>query len=73
VSVAEVLAILRTHARVPVRVVSDPALRRASDVPRVVGDHGRATSDTGWRPQIPLEDTLAAVLEDWRARIARGE
>jgi len=73
VSVAEVLAILRTHARVPVRVVGDPALQRAADVPRVVGDHGRATADTGWRPRIPLEDTLAVVLEDWRARIARGE
>jgi GDP-4-dehydro-6-deoxy-D-mannose reductase len=69
-SVAEVLAILRTHARVPVRVVSDPALRRAGDLPRVVGSHARATRDTGWQPRIPLADTLAAVLDDWRRRVA---
>src|SRR5213078_125112 len=41
VSVAEVLAVLRTHARLPVRVVGDAALRRAADVPRVVGSHAR--------------------------------
>src|SRR5213078_4780528 len=32
VSIAEVIALLRTHARVPVRVHSDPALRRAHGV-----------------------------------------
>ena len=70
---AEVLAILRTQARVVVRVWSDPALRRPADMPRVVGSHGRATRDTGWEPHIPLADTLAAVLEDWRRRVASGE
>ena len=69
-SVAEVIAILRTHARVPVRVHSDPALRRAHDVPRIVGTHAHATSDTGWTPRIPLTDTLAALLADWRLRIS---
>ncbi len=70
VSIAEVIAILRTHARVPVRVQSDPALKRAVDVPRIVGSHERATADTGWRPRIGLGDTLGALLEDWRGRVA---
>ena len=69
VSIAEVIALLRTHARVPVRVHSDPALRRANDVPRLIGSRERAGRDTGWEPHIPLGDTLAAVLEDWRRRI----
>ncbi len=73
VSIAEVIAVLRTHARVPVRVQSDPALRRAVDVPRIVGSHARATRDTGWAPQIQLSETLGAVLEDWRRRVAGGE
>jgi len=68
-SIAEVIAILRTHARIPVRVHSDPALRRAVDVERIVGSHERATRDTGWAPRIPLDDTLGALLDDWRARI----
>ncbi len=70
VSIAEVIAVLRTHARVPLRAQSDPALRRTHDVPRIVGSHARATADTGWTPRIALGDTLAAVLEDWRARVA---
>ena len=69
-SIAEVVAILRTHAHVAVRVASDPALRRPVDVPRVVGSHAKATRDTGWEPRIAWTDTLAAVLENWRARVA---
>jgi len=72
VSIAEVIALLRTHARVPVRVHSDPALRRAHDVPRIVGSHARATEHTGWRPARQLSATLRDLLEDWRARIAAG-
>jgi GDP-4-dehydro-6-deoxy-D-mannose reductase len=67
-SIAEVIAILRTHARVPLRVHSDPALRRAVDVERMVGSHERATRDTGWAPRIPLDATLGALLDDWRTR-----
>jgi GDP-4-dehydro-6-deoxy-D-mannose reductase len=73
VSIAEVLAVLRTQARIPVRVIADPSRRRADDVPRIVGSHARATADTGWRPRIPLGDTLAAVLDDWRRRVAAGD
>src|SRR5438445_759373 len=72
VSIAEVIALLRTHARVPVRVHSDPALRRAHDVPRIVGSHATATEHTGWRPARQLSATLRDLLEDWRARIAAG-
>jgi GDP-4-dehydro-6-deoxy-D-mannose reductase len=72
VSVAEVVAVLRTLARVPVRVESDPALRRRVDVPRIVGSHARATRDTGWVPHTALEQTLAALLDDWRRAVANA-
>jgi GDP-4-dehydro-6-deoxy-D-mannose reductase len=68
VSIAEVIALFRTHARVPLRVWSDPALRRPIDVERIVGSHAKATADTGWTPKIPLVDTLRDVLDDWRGR-----
>jgi len=68
-SVADVLAILRTHARVPIRVHVDPALRRGKDLERLVGSHARATRDTGWQPHIPLAETLATLLDYWRARV----
>lgn len=68
VSIAEVIALFRTHARVPLRVSSDPALRRPVDVERIVGSHAKATADTGWTPRIALTETLRDVLDDWRGR-----
>jgi len=68
VSIAEVIAVLRTHATVPLRAWSDPAKRRPVEVERIVGSHARATADTGWAPRIPLTDTLRDVLDDWRRR-----
>jgi GDP-4-dehydro-6-deoxy-D-mannose reductase len=68
VSIAEVIARLRSHARVPMRAYSDPARRRAVEIPRVVGSHARLTEDTGWRPEWALTQTLCDVLDDWRRR-----
>jgi GDP-4-dehydro-6-deoxy-D-mannose reductase len=72
VSIAEVVAIVRSLGRVPVQVRTDPGLQRRVEVPRVVGNHDAATRDTGWRPTIPLADTLGALLDDWRERLARA-
>lgn len=68
VSIAEVIALFRTHATIPLRVWSDPAKRRPVEVERIVGSHARATAHTGWAPRIPLAQTLRDVLDDWRAR-----
>lgn len=45
----------------------DPALDRPADVPRLAGDPARLEAATGWRPEIELDDTLAAVLHHWRS------
>jgi len=68
VSIAEVIALFRTHAKVPMRVWSDPKLRRPVEIDRIVGSHEKATADTGWAPRIALTDTLRDVLDDWRGR-----
>jgi GDP-4-dehydro-6-deoxy-D-mannose reductase len=67
-SVAEIVAQLRTLATVPVSVRIDPARVRAGDPERLVGSPERLAADTGWQPRIPLADTLADVLAEWRAR-----
>jgi GDP-4-dehydro-6-deoxy-D-mannose reductase len=50
---------------------TDPALVRPVDVPLLVGDPSRIRGAVGWEPTIALDDTLLAVLEDWRARVVR--
>jgi GDP-4-dehydro-6-deoxy-D-mannose reductase len=47
----------------------DPELVRPVEVPVLLGDPSRVTTVTGWTPEIPLDETLAAVLEEWRARV----
>jgi len=65
-SVAEIAEHLLGLARHPIELVPDPALVRPVDVPRLVGDNRKLREATGWSPAIPLEDTLAAILERWR-------
>ena len=45
---------------------------RPLDVPVLVCDAGRLHHLTGWAPQIALEQTLADLLDYWRARLAGG-
>jgi GDP-4-dehydro-6-deoxy-D-mannose reductase len=65
-SVADQLVALAAR---PVDLVTDPALMRPSDVPVFVGDATRLREATGWEPEVPLEETLSDVLDDWRARL----
>lgn len=67
-SMRALLDILLSFARVRVRVETDPARLRPSDTPVVHGSHARLTAETGWRPEIPIEQTLSDLLDHWRAR-----
>jgi len=41
----------------------DPDLVRPADIPHLVGDASKLRVATGWLPRIPLEQTLAEVLD----------
>lgn len=69
VAVGDVVHTLIARARCEVRVVQDPARFRPNDQPLLVGDHARLTADTGWEPEIPLEETMDDLLEYWRETI----
>jgi GDP-4-dehydro-6-deoxy-D-mannose reductase len=53
-------------ARVEVRV--DKSRLRPSDVPILKGDCSKFRRDTGWKPEIPFEKTLADIMDYWRER-----
>jgi GDP-4-dehydro-6-deoxy-D-mannose reductase len=69
VTVREVIDLVRAAARLPVRHEIEPARVRAHDVPEVRGSAERLQAATGWRPEIPLERTVADALDDWRERL----
>jgi GDP-4-dehydro-6-deoxy-D-mannose reductase len=72
VLLSDVVRRLVERARAAVRVEVDPARLRAADVPWLVGDPSCVGRDTGWNAKIPLDQTLADVLEEWRAREGRA-
>lgn len=52
-----------------VEVREDPARLRPSDVPVLLGDASKFHAATGWKPEIPYEQTLQDMLDYWRAEI----
>lgn len=68
-SVAELVAMVAEHARIPVRHEVDPALLRDHDARDMRGSHDRLTVATGWAPAIPLDDTVRDTLGWWRGRL----
>ena len=62
VPISGLLNRLMQLAGVEVPVRADPARYRPADVPEHIGDPGRLRALTGWRPEVPLEQTLGDVL-----------
>jgi GDP-4-dehydro-6-deoxy-D-mannose reductase len=52
-----------------IAIHQDASRLRPSDVPVLRGTAEKLERATGWRPRIPLEQTLSDLLEYWRRRI----
>jgi GDP-4-dehydro-6-deoxy-D-mannose reductase len=69
ISVAGILELLISLARVPVRAMLDPE-RVRSGVPAAFAlDAARFRRRTGWTPQIDLRTSLEDTLDYWRAQV----
>lgn len=62
----DVLAMLLSLSSVTVSIKTDPRLLRPSDDPELVCDNKKFVSLTGWKPEIPLKQTLKDTLDYWR-------
>ena len=72
VRLSRVVALLVGLARVPVTVEQDPGRLRPADIPVLCGDSSKLRRATGWKPEIPLEQTLADTLEAARRAVVAG-
>jgi len=70
VSIQEIADTLLAHADRDIRLVTDPALVRTVDAPRMVGDNTKLRARTGWSPELTLAQTLADVLAAARVAVA---
>ncbi len=69
VSIRSVLDTLLEMSRTEIEVRVARERLRKGEPDRLVGSYRLLERDTGWRPQIPLEKTLADVLDYWRSRV----
>ena len=63
VPLKRVVELLVEASGVPVTIERDPARIRPAEVRVVAGDASELRAATGWEPEIPLEQTLADMLE----------
>jgi GDP-4-dehydro-6-deoxy-D-mannose reductase len=68
----DILAALTAATGVAIDHVVDSGLVRAHDVMEVRGSAERLRAATGWKPLIPLEQTLADTVAWWRGEIRAG-
>jgi len=66
VALGQILERLLSLSGALVEVRVDPEKLRKTDIVRLRGDNRKLREATGWKPAIPLERTLADLLDYWR-------
>jgi GDP-mannose 4,6-dehydratase len=69
ITVGEFLDVLKKRARCPIPSRVDPALLRPADVTLQIPDISKFVAATGWRPLYTFEESVAHLLDYWRARV----
>lgn len=64
--IQEIMDILIAYSHTEITLESDPSKFRPSDVPEVIADTTKVTTLTGWKPEIPFEQTIKDTLDYWR-------
>ncbi|MCS7003411.1 MAG: GDP-mannose 4,6-dehydratase, partial [Dehalococcoidia bacterium] len=68
-TIKEVLELVVSKSWVPVQVTVDPQRLRPADEPILLGDNSKLRRDTGWTPEISLDESVDHILAYWRARL----
>ena len=68
VKISDLLQQMIALVNVPIEVVIDQEKFRPVDYPQVLANASKLQS-LGWRPQIPLAQTLAEIIDYWRGQL----
>ncbi|QAY65552.1 GDP-mannose 4,6-dehydratase [Paenibacillus protaetiae] len=69
-SVNEMLTMLLSFSQASIEIQVDPLRLRPSDSAAVYAGYEKFHARTGWKPEIPLEQTLLDLLNSWRAKLS---
>jgi len=68
-SIQEVTDLLLSLTSRRIQIQQNPSKMRPADIPVMQGDCTKFKKQTGWKPEIAFEKTMADLLEYWRARV----
>jgi GDP-4-dehydro-6-deoxy-D-mannose reductase len=68
-TIQEMLDLLLSFSTIEIEVKEDPTRLRPSDVEILLGDYTLFHQTTGWKPEIPFEQTMEDLLNYWRQRV----
>jgi GDP-4-dehydro-6-deoxy-D-mannose reductase len=64
--IKKILEIILSLTSKKIKIKQEKSRFRPSDIMVLVGDNSRFCRQTGWKPKIPLEDSLRDILNYWR-------
>jgi GDP-4-dehydro-6-deoxy-D-mannose reductase len=70
VRLADIIKMFESVSGTKVELEKDPARIRPNEAATVLGDSKKLEADTGWRPRIPMQQTISDLLEYWRLRVS---
>ncbi|HUZ10000.1 MAG TPA: GDP-mannose 4,6-dehydratase [Acidimicrobiales bacterium] len=71
-AISEIVGRLLELSGAELTLEPDPSLVRPVDVPVLRGNHALLQEATGWKPEIPLDETLGDVLAYWETELGKG-
>ena len=64
----DIVSIIEEQIGHKLEIKVDSVLIRPTDEKIIVGDISKLKRDTGWKQDIPMEQTIADMLEYWRLK-----
>ncbi len=64
--ISDIVSIIEKQMGHKFEISIDPKLFRPTDEKIIVGDVGKLKNVTGWKQEIPMEQTIADMLDYWR-------
>ena len=69
VALTDIISLFRRFVSGEVEIATDASKLRSHEFDSICGNPEKTFRATGWRPQIPLANTIADVLDYWRSQI----
>ena len=68
VEIRSILDMILSCTKTKILISTDPDKLRPVDIPLIEADIHKLQRDTGWKPEIPLEQTIKETLAIWRKK-----